>query len=87
MPHVFRSALLLPLALFLLMLNLSFQDKAHAEEEITAREIMQGSINSNDGDKSIMDMEMQLIDKNGKEFKRVKVAAPTMPTNGMLLGS
>jgi hypothetical protein len=66
MPHVFRSALLLPLVLLLLALNLSLPDSARAEEELTARDIMQRVIDRDTGNKSIMDMEMQLIDKNNK---------------------
>jgi hypothetical protein len=70
MPHVFRSALLLPLVLLLLALNLSLPDSARAEEELTARDIMQRVIDRDTGNKSIMDMEMQLIDKNDKVRKR-----------------
>jgi hypothetical protein len=60
----------LSLSLLLLGATASLPDLAHAEEALDAREIMQRVIDRDTGNRSIMDMEMQLIDKNGKIRKR-----------------
>ncbi len=66
MNDVFRSALLLPFALLFFVVSLSHHEPANAAEELDVREIMQRVIDRDTGDKSVMDMEMQLIDKNNK---------------------